>query len=442
MLTILKDTAHAETISGQPAMQLERSAPSPRGIAPNMPTGIPFGFAIVCLILVAVGLRPGIVSIGPILPDIIDAFGLSHTQASLLTAIPTLLMGLLALPTPWLTRRFGRDRVIIAALTVLAISTAGRAFSGSAAGLFATTAGIGAGIAIAGALVPGFVKASFPSRVALLMGVYAMALSAGGTFAAATTGVLAQFFGSWRVAAGLFAVPALVGIAVWLRVEARSRVASRDAGPSPQQRLPVRNRTAWLVAAFFAFNNILFYSFVSWIAPIYVELGSTPISAGLILASFTLAFMVATPLFGAMSRNEDRRPWLALASGISFVGVVWIAIAPMSLPFAAVSLVAFGAGGAFTLGMTLPLDNARTHGETAAWNAFVMLMSYLVGATGPLIIGFLRDANGSFEAALWLLVAVSAAMLATTPFLQPYHHRLAAAAGRGRVGPNNEGEST
>ncbi|WP_330999131.1 MFS transporter [Burkholderia cepacia] len=70
-------------------------------------------------------------SIGPLLPSISQAFGLSHTEASMLPSIPDVLMGLLALPTPWLARRFGRDRVILAALFVLFAATLGRAFAGS-----------------------------------------------------------------------------------------------------------------------------------------------------------------------------------------------------------------------------------------------------------------------------------------------------------------------
>ena len=434
------DTGHADTtVRPRPATPLNAFSGISRSDAHPHQRSMQLGIAIFCIVLVALALRPGIVSIGPILPDMIAAFGLSHTHASLLTVIPTLLMGLLALPTPWLARRFGRDRVIIAALSMLALATLARALSGSTVTLFATTAGVGAGIAIAGTLVPSFVKAAFPERSALLMGVYAMALSAGGAVSAATTGALAKVFATWRAPSALCAVSALVGIAAWFYIEARGRTSTNEAVAMQPHNLPVRNSTAWLVAAFFALNTVLFYSYVSWIAPIYVELGSTPTSAGLILATFTLAFMAGTPLFGAMSRSEDRRAWLALASGISFVGVIWIAMAPMFLPFAAVSLIAFGAGGAFTLGMTLPLDNARTEGETAAWNAFVMLVSYLVGATGPLMIGILRDAMGDFKAPLWLLVVVSAAMLATTPFLQPHHHRLAAAARRKR-NQTNQGE--
>jgi CP family cyanate transporter-like MFS transporter len=416
-------------------------AEPPPGTAPSGRSEMPLGIAIACLVLVALGLRPGIVSIGPVVPDLIVEFGLSHMQASLLTAIPTLLMGLLALSTPWLAHRFGRDRVIISALMVLAFSIALRSLSNSTTSLFLTTAGVGAGIAIAGALVPAFVKAGFPRRVAVLMGVYAMALSVGSTLAAGITGILTALFGTWRVPAGLWAVLPLIGIAAWLRVEARGRTVAGDIDVSPRQPLPLRNLTAWLVALFFALNNLLFYSYVSWLAAVYVEFGYSSASAGLILACFTLSFMVATPLFGMLSQHEDRRLWLALGAGISFLGVAWMAIAPTVLPYVVVSLVAFGTGGAFTLAMTLPLDNARTDGEATAWNAFVMLFSYLVGAAGPVLVGLLHDASGGFRAPMWMLVAFSLAMLATTPFLQPHHHRLTAAAKR-RVqdAPTQKGE--
>ena len=393
--------------------------------APGIVPGerMPLGIGIVCLILIALGLRPAIVSIGPILPDMINDFALSHTQASLLTAIPTLLMGLLALPTPWLSRRFGRDRAIIAALFLLAVATTGRAVSESATVLFVATAAVGVGIAIAGALAPGFVKESFPNRVAMLMGIYAMALSLGSTFAASATGILTDLFGSWRVPAGAWAIPAILGVIAWIHIERRGKRTPRLNTKISNSKLPVRNRTAWFVAAFFALNNVMFYSYISWIAPVYVDLGYSSSSAGVILACFTLAFMAANPLFGAISRNEDRRLYLALGAAISLAGAIWIAVAPDVFPLVAISLAAFGTGGAFTLSMTLPLDNAKTDGEATAWNAFVMMVSYLIGATGPVLVGFLRDLTGTFHMPLWVLVAVSAAMLATTPLLQPYHHR-------------------
>lgn len=86
----------------------------------RLPSTMTLATAIACIALVAVDLRPGIVSVGPLLAQIRVEFGISNTQASLLTAIPNVFMGLLAIPTPWLARRFGRDRVILAALAGLA----------------------------------------------------------------------------------------------------------------------------------------------------------------------------------------------------------------------------------------------------------------------------------------------------------------------------------
>lgn len=77
------------------------------------------GLAVAAILPVAIDLRPGIVPVGPILPSIIEEFGLSHAAAALLIAIPDLLMGLLALPTPWRARRYGRDPVLLGALPLL-----------------------------------------------------------------------------------------------------------------------------------------------------------------------------------------------------------------------------------------------------------------------------------------------------------------------------------
>jgi hypothetical protein len=87
---------------------------------------------VVAMVVIAMALRPGIASIGPVLPLISREFSLSHATASLLTTIPTLLMGLLALPTPWLARRFGRNGTLLASLVLLFVSMVARAFAPNA----------------------------------------------------------------------------------------------------------------------------------------------------------------------------------------------------------------------------------------------------------------------------------------------------------------------
>jgi MFS transporter, CP family, cyanate transporter len=374
--------------------------------------------AITAIILVAITLRPGIVSVGPILPSIIDEFGLSHAAAALLTSIPDVLMGLLALPTPWLARRVGRDPVLLAALFLLCLSIALRAFATGTASLLASTAGVGAGIAVAGALMAGFIKARFPTRAALLMGLYATALSLGSTVSAAVTGPVAT--SGWRLASGMWSILGVFAIVAWTAVtlsERRHRVTVPVA--TAVTRLPLRNRTAWLVALFFACDNFLFYALLSWTSPMYRELGSSPAVAGLVLASFTATFMLANPVFGYVSKSHDRRGWLAVCGALSVAGLVTVALAPTLAPFVFIPLSAFGLGGGFTLGMTLPLDNTRSVEEANVWNAFVLTVGYLIASTGPLLVGRLRDVSGDFRPGIWLCVGVAIIMLLLTPFLRP-----------------------
>jgi cyanate permease len=108
---------------------------------------------IAWMIVVAMALRPGIASIGPVLPFISRAFALSHAMASMLATVPILMMGLLAWPGAWLATRFGRSEVLLVSLVALFGSMAARTFVSNVPELFLATAGIGAGIAVAGTLL-------------------------------------------------------------------------------------------------------------------------------------------------------------------------------------------------------------------------------------------------------------------------------------------------
>lgn len=381
------------------------------------------GSGLICIVLIAVALRPAIVSVGPVLPAIRDQFGLTHARASLLTSIPTVLMGMLALPSPWIAHRFGRDRAILAALVLLLLSTVLRAWSHSTVMLLLTTSGVGAGIAIAGALIAGFVKGHFPDRAAFLMGIYGTALGVGSTVAAATTGLIAGSVG-WRTATALWALPCLSAIATWVYVERRVGQRRTEAA-AKRYPLPLRNPTAWAIALFNSCDNLVFYAALSWTAPRLHEHGMSTASAGMALASYTVGFLVANPVFGSLSRSEDRRPLLAISAALMIIGLFWQAMWPDALPFLALPLTGFGIGGGFTLGNTLPLDNTRDTHEANAWNAMSMTIGYLAASAGPLALGALRDSTGSFGPGLWMLVGLAIMMLGFTPFLRPHQHRRA-----------------
>jgi MFS transporter, CP family, cyanate transporter len=387
-----------------------------RPVQPSAQGALSLVTGLVCVGLIGLDLRPALVSVGPLIEAIQAAFHLTHTQAALLTAIPDLMMGLLAVPAPGLARRYGRDRVILAALALLMVATFVRALSNSPPVLYAATAAVGGGIAIAGALVGGFIKASFPSRAPLLVGVYGAALGLGATLSAAVTGPMAALYG-WRLAAGFWAVPGVTALAAWLLLEVRQ--GARPVVNSPRYRLPFAEAKAWLIGLFFAADNFLFYALVAWIVPMLREHGMSASRAGLVLATFTVGLSVGMILAGAVSFKSDRRIVLAGFSILTLLGLVALALAPTAAPFVFLPMISFGIGGGFALGMTLPLDNTRDPDEANTWSAFAILVAYLLAATGPILVGALRDATGSFTPAFHMLILVGVAMLGLTPFLTP-----------------------
>lgn len=208
---------------------------------------------VAALVAIAISLRPGISSISPVLPLISREFSLSHAGASLLTTIPTLLMGLLALPTPWLARRLGRSWVLLESLVLLFVSMAARTFVPNVSMLLLTTVGVGAGIAISGTLFAGIIKARFPSKVAM-MSIYATVLAFSSTVAAAATGPIAASAGEngWRLGTGIWSPIALIAVFAGLTIPVweRRKPAVGTAAAASAARLPLTNRTAWLVSFF------------------------------------------------------------------------------------------------------------------------------------------------------------------------------------------------
>jgi CP family cyanate transporter-like MFS transporter len=128
-------------------------------------------------------------------------------------------------------------------------------------------------------------------------------------------------------------------------------------------------------------------------------------------------FMLANPMPALVSRGHDRRWPIAGFASAFLAGIGMLIAAPHALGWLPIVLLAVGVGGSFSLGMTLPLDNAADATEANSWTSFVLAMGYGLGALGPLTLGLLKDLTHSFLSGLWVLAAVGALKLALAPFL-------------------------
>jgi CP family cyanate transporter-like MFS transporter len=62
--------------------------------------------------------------------------------------------------------------------------------------------------------------------------------------------------------------------------------------------------------------------------------------------------------------------------------------------------------------MTLPVDIGRAPAEVGAVAGLMLGVGYTISAVGPLLLGAVRDATGSFTTTLWLIAGAAAILFA------------------------------
>ena len=181
-------------------------------------------YLAVCIVLIGLNLRTLFSSFSAILPEITGATGMPAELVTALTTLPVLLLGLIAPAAPPLARRFGTERIILAAMVVLAGGLAIRG-TGNFGAMAAGTLACGAAIGIVNVLLPGLVKRDFQARLGLMSGLYTGAICAAAALGAGFTHPLLQASGSWQDALLFWALPAAAVVLVFAPLAVRRRPA-------------------------------------------------------------------------------------------------------------------------------------------------------------------------------------------------------------------------
>ncbi len=355
------------------------------------------------IILVGLNLRPALSSISPVLEDIRLTLGLSAATAGWLTTLPVFCLGLFAPLAPVLARRIGPERGILVALAVLAGGMLLRTRFGIP-GLFAGTVIAGAGIGIAGVLLPGIVKRNFPAQADLMTGVYTMALCAGAALAAGFTVPLAQYFGSWMPAIASWALLAVLAALLWLPQVRHAHTLNTQA------QVPVRlwrEPLAWQVTLFMGLQSSTAYIVFGWLPSILQARGLTPLAAGGWM-SVSVMMQLITSLGGPWlaRRARDQRGPIVLMLTLTAAGLFGCLYAPAAqLPLWAVVL-GLGQGGNFSLALSLLVLRTRNAATAAQLSGMAQGLGYTLAALGPLTIGIVREWSGSWQATGPLLALI------------------------------------
>lgn len=384
---------------------------------------------VAALILVGTALRPQALVIGPLVSRVQLDLGMTHGVAGLLSTIPVLCMGLLAPFGPVLATSIGPR--LGAALCVALVGVFGvlRGLAPEAVTVLLATVGVGVGMAVVGPILPMIVRARLPHHPAAGTGAYVVGFVIGGTITAAAAVPLADQLGGWRPAFIVVSAAAFLSLAAWLLLMPRDHGHVRAAPTRPS--LPWRRPAGWLLGLIFGSQSILFYGCITWLPSLYEERGWPASDAGALVAILTGVGLISTlgvPLLA--DRIGTRRSQLTLAGVLCVVGALGIALTPGERPGSIIALgstilLGLGIGLYFPLALTLPVDVAGNAADAASISALMLLVGYVLAATSPVLLGFVRDTTGNFDVVMWILVAISVAMIPLALALNPARLRSA-----------------
>ncbi len=398
---------------------------------PHVP---PPAFLAAALLFVALNLRPAIASVSPVLGSIRRSDGLSPFEAGMLTTLPLVCFGLLALVTPRLVHRTGVGALLLGCLGGLAIGIALRS-APSVVTLYAGTLVIGVSVAVANVVMPGIVKKDFPGRVGLMTGLYTMALSAGPALAGASSVPLEQLLGgSWRLALGFWALPAALAAALWFPMRRHDRPLGRHEGPIPRHDRPIGphdggvpaeapvafegvgrgDRVAWALTAYMGLQSLNFYVVLAWLPTVLHDRGTSLVTSGLLLALTSVAGIAAalvTPL--VTHRMHDERVAVAVSTAALAVGVGGLLLDTRGLDALWVVMLGIGQGSAVSLALMMMVVRAWSSTQATALSGMAQGVGYLLAAAGPVLAGAVFAATGGWTAPLAILLGLLVPQLAS-----------------------------
>lgn len=376
---------------------------------------------------VAFNLRAGFVGLGPALPALTDDLGLTFAQASFLVSVPTLLMGLMAVPGGALADRWGPARVIALGLILVAVGGGFRAIAPAFAVMVLITIVFGAGIGLAQPSLPRLMRTWFPRQIGVTTGVYASGIVCGAIVGIVVSGLLLERAGGahgWRVPIAAWGALAGVGFLIWVFFmqpwrapeTAIAREVEEIVAPEAMAWSPWRDRRAWIAAIIFAAQGMAYYLLIAWLPAVYHESGADVATTAALSGVFNAATLPGILLFPIWSdRIRQRKLPTIAASALFTVGVIGLMLAPFADPWRWLwpALAGLGVAGVFGMTLVMPADIAP-RGRTGISAGMVLAVGYAGSALGPVVAGMVRDMTGSFDATLTLLPLVGIGMTILT----------------------------
>jgi cyanate permease len=238
----------------------------------------------------------------------------------------------------------------------------------------------------------------------LINGLNSSATGVGNTIAMFATVYIASAF-DWKLALAIFGGIALVLALAWLiwgKEHNEGTTEPKSIGPSASIGIgtALRQKSTLLLGLCMAGPSVIYMAIASWLPTYYHEVFGMPLSqAGSITGLFTLIGIPVSILGGLLPMRAGlRKPFLVVPGLIiGFAALGTFLIHNMAVIYT--SIILFGICEwlylplIFTIAMELP---GMSPPVAAIVIATALALGNLAGFFGPLIVGLLTDATGSY----------------------------------------------
>lgn len=367
---------------------------------------------ILSIILAAFCLRIIITGVGPLLPEITEALGLTGSASGLLTTLPLIAFAVVSPLTGGLGRRWGEGRTILAGLALILLGTVLRSMAGTV-GLFLGTAVVGVGTALGNVLLPAVVKAEYPTRVGQVTAYYTVSMVAAAALALALNVPLANAGLGWTGALVIWGAAVVITLLVW-RKNAALRLSDHAPEEAPAPRKPIwKSGLAWCVTLFFGINSLIFYAVIGWLPTILQSGGMAGSTAGAVTSLYQVVSLLPSLLVPTLAgKCRDQRDWLLLGSVLNIIGIGMLMLSTAAgVQIAATAILGLANGCAFSMGLALMGFRARDAVDAARLSGFAQSVGYALAATGPLVVGWLHDLTPNWNIGLGYILFTSVVAL-------------------------------
>ena len=379
---------------------------------------LPAALLFLAVIAIGVNLRAGISSVGPVLEETLAAFGAGPSSAGLVTAMPGFLFALLGLIAVPVALRLGLTCTVTLGAVLTLIGLTARPWVGAMWVFVLCTGLVVAGIAVANVLLPAWIKRHGGRHLVALMTAYGALLGLSGALGPLSA-LAFRGDSAWQWALAVWAVPAVVQVAVWLVVMARlgdDRPRPDPAEPTakPAPAAPAapmwRSPTALFLLVFFGIQSMNAYVQMGWLPQIYRDSGASATTGTLALALVGgLNVLGGLAMPALIARARSLTPFIVVFAIATAAGYLGLLLAGAHLPLLWAFLLGLG-GFCFPTAIALIPARSRSHVVTARLSGFVQPFGYLVAGAGPIAVGAVYGATGEWRAILIALIASAAVM--------------------------------